>query len=150
MDEILDAAIAGARSLRVRGWYAEECEAAALERMARRPCLDAALAYLEGRAAALDELRRLSGWRREARAVLVPLDVETGTVESGYVEVEERVDLDRWLERIARTTRLTPREREVLVLAARGYNGRESAAIMRVDPSRIVGLRRSAARKLAA
>lgn len=145
--DLLDAAKAGARSIRVRGWYGEECESAAVERMVRRPCLTTALAYQAGRAAALDELRRLSGYRRQDRATLVPLDVEIGTRnDDRYVEVEEILDLARRL----RSSRLTPREREVVLLAAHGFNGVESAALMGVDPSRIVGLRRSARRKLAA
>lgn len=144
--DLIAAAVSGARSVRVRGWIGEECESAARERLVRRPCLSPAIAYLEGRRAAVEELRRLSGWRRQDRAVVVELDHEYGHVESGYRIVEEIVDLDRRLRRAC----LTEREREVVVLAAAGYSGVESAAILRVDPSRISQLRRTAGRKLAA
>jgi DNA-directed RNA polymerase specialized sigma24 family protein len=142
-DDLLDAAVRGARSVRVRGWISEECEGAALEALVRRPPGSAAQAYLAGRSAALDELRRLSGYRREARAKLVPLDVEVGHLDPGFVEVEER-DLLRRLD----LRRLTSRERQAVLCAALGLSGVESAAILSIDPSRVSELLRAARAKL--
>lgn len=140
-DELTAAAIAGARSVHAWGWYGEECESAALEELVRRPCLTAALAYLRGRGAALDELRRLTHHRRAVPGRPISTDDtfdEPETCDESFVEI---ADL------IARA-RLTARERQVVVLAARGLNGREIADVLHVDPSRVTQLARSARRHL--
>ncbi len=60
---IIAAAIRGARSVRAYGWPAEECDAAALERIVRYPPSGVIEAFRQGRWAAHDELRRLTGGR---------------------------------------------------------------------------------------
>ncbi|HTN78553.1 MAG TPA: hypothetical protein VMK16_02670 [Acidimicrobiales bacterium] len=60
---IIDAAIKGARSVGVYGWHGEECAAAALERIVRYPPRGVVDAFRQGRWAAHDELRRLTGGR---------------------------------------------------------------------------------------
>ena len=86
---------------------AEECEAAALERLTRhwpRVRRDPSKAYAVGRGAALDELRRLTGWRRRTRVNVVPVapeDIEQPGVEPGYEVVEAADLLARKLHRLA-------------------------------------------------
>jgi DNA-binding NarL/FixJ family response regulator len=141
--EVLDAARAGARSLNVRGWYAEECESAALEGLARRPCLDVGLAYMRGRSAALDELRRLTGWRRDVRARTFCVSWDDDPHPSHEDEPDDdSVDLERLC------ARLTSRERQVVELVAAGLNGRQIADELGLDPSRVTTLKRGAARKI--
>lgn len=143
--ELLAATVRGARSLHVRGWYAAECESAALEQLARRPPHDALLAFRQGRLAALDELRRLSGWRRDAHATLVPLtDHDPGRPEPGYDAVETRMMIAS-----LPLGRLTVRERQAFTAVAAGMNGVEAAALLGLSPSRITLLMRQARRKLA-
>lgn len=86
------AALAGARSVRVRGWMGDECQLAALEALVRYPTDQPSRAYTVGKRAAVDELRRLTGWRRMYRSRLVPLDGHDRGVEEagfGWVEVEQ-------------------------------------------------------------
>jgi hypothetical protein len=139
----MQAALRGARSTHVRGWMAEECGSAALEALARHPRATEYEAFRQGRSAALDEFRRLTGWRRNVTARTVWADPDMPVDEPGYAAVEDadaesRFDL----------TRLTVRERQAVRLLVMGFTGREAAAIMGVDPSRIVGLRRNAAAKI--
>lgn len=146
MDEMMMATLRGARSLRVRGWMREECESAALERICRHPCLSAARAYEQGRAAALDELRRLSGWRRRVVGRTVPIDtnIEVAVEESGFAVIDS-------LDALARSAPLSPltiREAQAVRLLADGLTGREAAVAMSVDPSRISTLRRAASTKV--
>ena len=136
-------AIAGARSVGVRGWIAEECEAAALERLARhwpRIRRDPAKAYAVGRGAALDELRRLTGWRRRTKVAVVPVapeDIEQAGVEPGFEAVESADVLERKLRR------LRPRDQVITLRLASGLTGREVAAGLGVSPSIVsVALRR--------
>ena len=122
---------------------AEECEAAALERLTRhwpRVRRDPSKAYAVGRGAALDELRRLTGWRRRTRVNVVPVapeDIEQPGVEPGY-EVVEAADL------LARKLhRLRPRDQVITLRLASGFTGREVAAGLGVSPSIVsVALRR--------
>lgn len=139
----MQAALRGARSTRVRGWMGEECESAALEALARHPRDTEYEAFRRGRSAALDEFRRLTGWRRNVVAKNVPAEFDFPVDEPGYAAVDDadaaaRFDLHR----------LTVRERQAVRLLAMGFTGRETAAIMGVDPSRVVGLRRNAATKI--
>ena len=140
-------ALAGARSVRVQGWIAEECEAAALERLARHwPRLrrNPSTAYAVGRSAALDELRRLTGWRRRSRVELLPVapeDLDRATVEPGFDVVETRDLLERKLRR------LRPRDQTITLGLASGATGREVADSLGVSPSIVsIALRRIAAR----
>lgn len=145
--DAMASALAGARSVRVQGWMAEECEAAALERLARhwpRVHRDPSKAYAVGRGAALDELRRLTGWRRRTRMSLVPLapdDIDQPTVEPGFELVDAADELSRKL------GRLRPRDQEITLRLASGCTGREVAAGLGVSPSIVsVALRRISAR----
>jgi len=147
LNDAMALALAGARSVRVRGWLAEECEAAALERVARqwsRLGRNPSTAYAVGRSAALDELRRLTGWRRRTRFDLVPVapeDLDQPTTEAGY-EVVEAADL---LERKLR--RLRPRDRTITLRLVSGATGREVADSLGISPSIVsLALRRIAAR----
>ena len=141
--DAMASAIAGARSVGVRGWIAEECEAAALERLARhwpRIRRDPSKAYAVGRGAALDELRRLTGWRRRIRVAIVPVapeDMEQPGIEPGYEVVEAYDVLARKLKR------LRPRDQVITLRLASGSTGREIAAGLGVSPSIVsVALRR--------
>ncbi len=143
----MQSALAGARSVRVRGWIAEECEAAALERLARhwpRVRRDPAKAYAVGRGAALDELRRLTGWRRRNRVSLVPLGpdhAEQAAFDPGFELIEAVDELARKL------TRLRPRDQLITMRLASGLTGREVANGLGVSPSIVsVALRRIASR----
>ena len=122
---------------------AEECEAAALERLTRhwpRVRRDPSKAYAVGRGAALDELRRLTGWRRRTRVNVVPVapeDMEQPGVEPGYEVVEAADLLARKLQR------LRPRDQVITFRLASGFTGREVAAGLGVSPSIVsVALRR--------
>lgn len=122
---------------------AEECEAAALERVARHwPRLrrEPATAYAVGRRAALDELRRLTGWRRRHRAAVVPMpahDLERPAIEAGYDHVDAHDELTR------KVARLRPRDQVITLRLAAGFNGREVAGSLGVSPSIVsVALRR--------
>jgi DNA-directed RNA polymerase specialized sigma24 family protein len=156
LHEAMSEALAGARSLRLNGWVAEECEAAALERLARywpdgsrlrEPSMHppyATSAYLLGRRAAIDELRRLTRWRRSVQMREVPFSTtEDGEqhdppcIEPGFEVVETADDLARSV------VRLRPREQFIAFALAAGYTGREVATALRVSPSIIsVALRR--------
>ena len=146
-------ALAGARSLRLQGWVAEECEAAALERLARHwpdgrrgdvPRPNGAAAYLMGRSAAVDELRRLTRWRRNVHMREVPLasddrrdDLDPAWVEPGFEAVEAVADLGQSV------ARLKARDQFIALALAAGYTGREVATVLRVSPSIVsVALRR--------
>ena len=145
--DAMASAIAGARSVGVRGWIAEECEAAALERLARnwpRIRRDPSKAYAVGRGAAVDELRRLTGWRRRTRVAVVPVapeDMEQSGVEPGFEAVESADVLARKLHR------LRPRDQMITLRLASGFTGSEIAAGLGVSPSIVsVALRRISAR----
>lgn len=131
--------------MRVRGWIGEECESAALESLVRRPCLTSAHAYMRGRAAALDELRRLTGWRRKGRPLItvLPLDVhEQGIADDGF----DAVNTD---DMVRRLPRLTAREREAVLHTVHGLTGQQTAARMNVHPSRVTQLLASSRSKMA-
>jgi DNA-directed RNA polymerase specialized sigma24 family protein len=155
LEQVIEDALAGARSLRLTGWVAEECEAAALERIARywpdgpsdgwsmdRP--QGRTAFLMGKRAAVDELRRLTRWRRTVHMREVPLETdESGdrpdlaSTESGY----EAVELEDQLARS--TAKLRPRDQRITIALARGFCAREIASGLRVSPSIVsVALRR--------
>jgi DNA-directed RNA polymerase specialized sigma24 family protein len=156
LEQAISDALAGARSLRLTGWVAEECEAAALERIARywpdgaRPEDPskqppyAPSAFLIGKRAAVDELRRLTRWRRTVRMREVPFDGDDNTerhdlpwTEAGY----EVVELSDQLARGA--SRLRPRDQLITLALAGGFTAREVAAALRVSPSIVsVALRR--------
>ena len=113
LEQVIEDTLAGARSLRLTGWVAEECEAAALERIARywpdgpsdgwfqdRP--QGRTAFLMGKRAAVDELRRLTRWRRTVHMREVPFETdESGdrpdlaSTEGGYEAVELEDQLTR-------------------------------------------------------
>ncbi len=153
LHEAMSDALAGARSLRLQGWVAEECEAAALERLARHwpdgrrgdvPRPNGAAAYLMGRSAAVDELRRLTRWRRNVHMREVPLasddrrdDLDPAWVEPGFEAVEAVADLGQSV------ARLKARDQFIALALAAGYTGREVATVLRVSPSIVsVALRR--------
>ena len=133
--EIIAATLRGARSL-ARGWIREECEGAALERLARHPCLDTARAYIQGRNAAIDELRTLTGHRRAVKATTVPLDepYEGGASEVGFDAIEQADMIERW------AARQKPRIAEIGRLFAEGCNNREVAARLGVSEGRVTQL----------
>ena len=142
------------RSVGVRGWIAEECEAAALERLADATGLglgrDPSKADAVGRGAALDELRRLTGWRRRNRVAIVPVapeDMEQPGIEPGYESCRGRSSRTCWL---ASLQRLRPRDQVITLRLASGSTGREIAAGLGVSPSIVsVALRRISERLLA-
>jgi len=156
LEEAISDALAGARSLRLTGWVAEECELAALERIARYwpdgppggwtdDRSHARTAFLIGKRAAVDELRRLTRWRRTVHMREVPLDSseeggdrhDPSCSEPGY----EVVELSDQLVRGA--SRLRPRDQLITLALAGGYTAREIAAVLRVSPSIVsVALRR--------
>jgi DNA-directed RNA polymerase specialized sigma24 family protein len=156
LEQAIEDALAGARSLRLTGWMAEECEAAALERIARywpdgpsegwshdQP--HGRTAFLMGKRAAVDELRRLTRWRRTVHMREVPFETDEASgnrpdlasTESGYEVVELEDQLARG------TARLRPRDQRITLALARGFSAREIAAVFRVSPSIVsVALRR--------
>ncbi len=131
-------ALAGARSVRVQGWMAEECEAAALERLARhwpRVRRDPSKAYAVGRGAALDELRRLTGWRRRTRVSLVPLapdDLDQPAVEPGFELVDAADELSRKLRRLRPRDQVITLRLAVGIHRTRGGGGSGRLAVDRV------------------
>jgi DNA-directed RNA polymerase specialized sigma24 family protein len=155
LEQVIEDALAGARSLRLTGWVAEECEAAALERIARywpdgpsdgwsqdRP--QGRTAFLMGKRAAVDELRRLTRWRRTVHMREVPFETdESGdrpdlaSTEGGYEAVELEDQLTR------STAKLRQRDQRITMALARGFSAREIASVLRVSPSIVsVALRR--------
>ena len=152
LHEAMTEALAGARSLRLHGWVAEECEAAALERLARywpdgnesSMSEHAPSAYLLGRRAAVDELRRLTRWRRTVHMREVPFAsddrgdrVDPSSTDGGFDAVESALDFTRSL------ARHRPRDQLIALALAGGYTGREVAVALRVSPSVVsVALRR--------
>lgn len=152
LHEAMTEALAGARSLRLHGWVAEECEAAALERLARywpdggeaSSSEHAPSAYLLGRRAAVDELRRLTRWRRTVHVREVPLSgdergdrLDPPCTDGGFEAIESALDFTRSL------ARHRPRDQLIALALAAGYTGREVAVALRVSPSVVsVALRR--------
>lgn len=141
--DVVRATVAGARSLRVVTWEGEELVGAALERLARRPCESTFEAYRQGRAAAIDELRRLTGGRRyaagraEARRVRsVVLDPERHAGPRPFDEVEDADAFDRW------SARYSSRQRAILRVVAHGGTLDEAARCLRVSPGRVSQLLR--------
>jgi DNA-directed RNA polymerase specialized sigma24 family protein len=155
LEQAMSDAIAGARSLRLNGWVAEECEAAALERIARywpdgppegwsteRP--HARTAFLIGKRAAVDELRRLTRWRRTVHMREVPFETDDSGERADLASTEPGFDLVELEDQLARgTARLRPRDQRITMALARGLTAREIAAALRVSPSIVsVALRR--------
>ena len=149
-------ALAGARSLRLSGWVAEECEAAALERIARYWPDDARIedsskvppqppsAFLVGKRAAVDELRRLTRWRRSVRMREVPLEGADNGERQDPAWTEPGYDVVELSDQLARgASRLRPRDQLITLALARGLSAREVAAALGVSPSIVsVALRR--------
>lgn len=120
---------------------------AALESIARRPCLTTFDAYRQGRSAAIDEFRRLTGGRTlvrgrsTARKVrLESLDETVGGWATDrrrpFDEVDAADAIDRWSAGFSR------RERRVVTGLAGGATHREIASDLDVHPSRVSQLLR--------
>lgn len=126
------AALSGARSVRVRGWMAEEADSAALEAVARvRPESEREANRL-GRSAALDELRRLTGHRSSRVLKFVPLDGDDWVIDASFDAVEQQ-DLIEWAASVQRH----PLDRCVITLHLCGLTNRRIAQIVQRDESRV-------------
>jgi hypothetical protein len=135
--ELIVAARRGAQSVHVIGWHREECESAALEAICRRRPGSTLAAYRAGRAAAIDELRRLTHVRRLVPEHSVPLGFHDAPVRrDGFDEIDEGDALARWV------ARLDERERRIVGVLLEGGTGEDCARELGVDPSRIVQLRK--------
>jgi len=135
---MVTATVAGARSIHAWGWYREEVEQAAVERLVRRPCLTTAVAYRQGRMAALDELRRLTAWRSHGAGVkCVPL-LEVHDRAEG--DSSEQVDDADQIERFA--ARFDARRAQIIRRAAQGVSLQAIAAELGIDASRVSQLLR--------
>lgn len=144
-DKLMIATIAGARSVVVGGWMKEECESAALERLVRRPCLTSAVAYRQGKFAAIDELRSLSHHRRKPGGIPIVLDKDIPTEETGFSEVLDKIQCEHILRLCS------PRVQKVLRLVILyGFSQEEVAKMLGVSPSRISQLIAHDARRLKA
>jgi len=134
--QMLAATIAGARSIHALGWHREEVEQAAVERLVTRPCLTTAVAYRQGRSAAIDELRRLTAWRSHGAGVRqVPLSEEHEPPSRSDLDAVDDADqVDRYAAQFD--------ERRALIIrrAAQGVMLRAIAAELHVDPARVTQL----------
>jgi len=150
MRDLIRAAEAGARSVGYRrGWKAEECEAAARERLVRQGCTTTLEAYRQGRWAAQDELRRLSRSRvSEARAEAAwPRDehgepIDFGADDLDLARADDRLLILDWADM------QPPRIRRIVAHVLLGHTWQEAAAAEGISPSRVSQLMRRA-RKVA-
>lgn len=137
------AAVAGARSVHVRGWMAEECEQAAVEQAWRAGATTWHEAWRAGRTAALDELRRLTGHRRAIRMDLVPWPAfDIAVHDPGFAAVEAAVLADQLL------CSQPDRVRRMVAMVMEGATWREAAAAEGVHPSRATQVMRRARRRI--
>jgi DNA-directed RNA polymerase specialized sigma24 family protein len=132
-DEVLRAAAQGAKSVTFYGWEQEECVSAALESLVRKPTEVPGQAYVQGRHAAIEELRRLTGFRRVSKVKLVPYNEETPehpVEELGYMDALDRFECEITLRKFS------PRVRKVLELMMGGLSQRDAGAKLGISESR--------------
>lgn len=144
------AAEAGAASVGVFGWMAEECRSAALERIVRSKPEDSGAAFTMGRYAAIDELRRLAGRSRSApQQVPWPKTwLRGGEIVPWEPTTEDDLPLAYDLDDLGLPWhRLTVREEQAVRLAAELPSGVAVAAAMGICPGRVTTLIQAARRK---
>jgi hypothetical protein len=129
-DTMMKATVSGARSIGVGGWMGEECESAALERLARHPCLTSVIAYRQGRLAAIDELRFLTHHRRIQKEITIPLKHDKVIEENGFSEVLDKMTSKQIL------FLCSPKVRKVLTLMMCGNSQQAAGKMLGLSPSR--------------
>lgn len=140
---LMAAAVRGARSLRIQGWMAEECEGAALLGLARYKPETTGYAFRRGRLDALDELRRLTGGRqvRRKRKEMWPRDQDGeprdfAAPDVGMLELEDQWTRDEQRDRIrAWAARRTPRAQCVVEAMLEGRTEAQAGLLLGISES---------------